>query len=101
MKRLNYVRCKNCSWVSFTVSLEYCIDWENKWKVYWKKLSPKDRDSYGCKARPPTIEMEYLNCFLCRGSYKDFVKAKSKDLPRGSTAQGILSRKYAFDRSKL
>jgi hypothetical protein len=88
----NFVTCLNCGWVHFQVDTAYIDKWEADWKVFWAKSTEETREMYGCKDAPPTREEEYLKCFNCNGSYKNFRDAREDDCPDGCTIQPILTR---------
>lgn len=86
------VKCNNCGWVHFAVTMNYVIQWEADWLDFWNKSTTETREAYGCKDSPPKKEDNYLNCFRCSNTYIDFSDALDSDVPFGSTIQPILDR---------
>lgn len=88
----NYAKCAKCGWLHFNMSLEKCLQWEQEWVYHFNRMTEEQRGYYGLKESPPKIEDEYMSCFRCGNTYKDFIDAVESDAPNGSTIQPILYR---------
>lgn len=81
-------KCKNCGWIHFSVTRKYAEAEVNNFNNYFNQLSKEDQSMYyGGEA---SSIASYENCFRCGNSYKNFVKALDKEIPKGSTLQPIL-----------
>lgn len=87
-KATKYLKCPHCNWLHFPVTREYAEAQVQLFNEYFKKLSKKEqKDLYG--GNGASIK-KYERCFRCNNSYRDFVVAKAKDVPVGSTIQPII-----------
>lgn len=82
--------CNNCGWVHFGVSKEHVQKWEDEWKELCLTKPEEWLACYGIKDRTPPSSKLYYECFLCRGSYKNFRESQPEDCPGGCTIQPIL-----------
>lgn len=89
--KFNYVTCKKCGWVHFQVSRDAAQQEVDAFNIYFKSLSKKDQnDFYGGEGS--SLD-QYLRCFVCGNSYKNFRKSKYSDCGDGHTCQPIIDRK--------
>ena len=86
-----------------SVSDGYVKNWIKEWKGHIKTRDEDWLENFGLNKNSKPTEMakeEYLHCFNCRGSYKDFRDAKEGDVGEGHTIQSILDKKYDLDEKK-
>lgn len=84
------VFCKKCGWCHFEVTAEFVRKWKAEWAEYCETWTEETLEMYGVKNRQPPSADQYLKCFLCGNSYKDFTDTGK--VPFGSTIQPILRR---------
>ena len=85
--KLNTVTCLNCGWVHFEVSKKYAEDAVSSYNQYVNNLPENMR----IETKMASLE-DYLYCFRCNGSYKDFRDYKDGDINGVHTIQPIMNR---------
>ena len=84
------VTCLKCGWVHFEVSREYAEDEVIKFTCYFNTLTPEQQqDFYGGRT---SKVLDYEQCMVCGGSYKNFRDSLSNDCPDGCTLNPIIQR---------
>jgi len=83
--KFQYITCRKCGWVSFTVTYE-CADFKTKsFLKYYNTLGEKDqKECYGDRKQTyKSVFIEYVGCNLCGSS--DFRKFRKGDCLDGCT----------------
>lgn len=83
----NYVTCKHCKWVHFSVTRKYAKSQVSKFNEYYDTLTKEVQQQYG--GHKSSIR-SYERCMLCGTCYHNFRKSKKGDAPIGCTVSPII-----------
>ena len=97
---MRQVTCNSCGWVHMAIPREDAKRKTKEFAEYWNKAPIEIKLSFSAWGTKPEDLPEkydepehfgnYLNCFHCGNSYRDFRVAKEGDAPIGCTLQSIL-----------
>lgn len=82
-----FLKCKNCKNIQYSIAREKAVADVKKFNAFYDAHSKRlAKAMFGSKANLDSYE----RCIRCGFSHKQFIKAKKKDVPRGSTLQPII-----------
>lgn len=91
------VTCNECGWVSFEVSHDYVLKWQQDWEKAWSVMNEEYKKQYNSYPNPPSTSIDlYLSCHRCNGSYRnfrDYNNKTDKDIT-GSTINPVMNRDW-------